>query len=59
MVLEKTLESPLDSKDLHPYRTTEKIIAFIVQTFVGKVMSLLFNEQDNKGILRASIYPQI
>ena len=27
----------------HPYMTTGKIIAFIRQTFVGKVMSLLFN----------------
>ena len=27
----------------HPYMTTEKNIAFTRQTFVGKVMSLLFN----------------
>ena len=27
----------------HPYMTTGKIIALIKQTFVGKVMSLLFN----------------
>ena len=27
----------------HPYTTTEKNIAFTVQIFVGKVMSLLFN----------------
>ena len=27
----------------HPYMTTRKIIAFNRQTFVGKVMSLLFN----------------
>ena len=27
----------------HPYMTTEKIIALIRWTFVGKVMSLLFN----------------
>ena len=27
----------------HPYMTTGKIIAVIRQTFVGKVMSLLFN----------------
>ena len=27
----------------HPYTTTGKIIALIIQTFVGKVMSLLFN----------------
>ena len=28
---------------LHPYTTTGKIIALTIQTFVGKVMSLLFN----------------
>ena len=27
----------------HPYITTEKIIAWTRQTFVGKIMSLLFN----------------
>ena len=27
----------------HPYMTTGKIIALAIQTFVGKVMSLLFN----------------
>ena len=27
----------------HPYTTTAKTIAFIIWTFVGKVMSLLFN----------------
>ena len=27
----------------HPYMTTEKVIALIRQSFVGKVMSLLFN----------------
>ena len=27
----------------HPYMTTERTIAFTIQTFVGKVMSLLFN----------------
>ena len=27
----------------HPYMTTGKTIAFTMQTFVGKVMSLLFN----------------
>ena len=27
----------------HPYMTTEKNIAFTRQTFVGKLMSLLFN----------------
>ena len=29
---------------LHPYMTTGKIIALIRWTFVGKVMSLLFNK---------------
>ena len=28
---------------VHPYMTTGKNVAFIVQTFVGKIMSLLFN----------------
>ena len=28
---------------LHPYMTSGKTIALIIQTFVGKVMSLLFN----------------
>ena len=27
----------------HPYMTTEKTIAWTIQTFVGKVMTLLFN----------------
>ena len=27
----------------HPYMTTGKTIALTIQTFVGKVMSLLFN----------------
>ena len=27
----------------HPYMTTGKIIALTTQTFIGKVMSLLFN----------------
>ena len=27
----------------HPYVTTGKIIALTIQTFIGKVMSLLFN----------------
>ena len=30
----------------HPYMTTEKTIALTRQTFVGKVMSLLFNMQS-------------
>ena len=64
LVLEKTLESPLDSKEiqhqsskasvlqclsfyivqlLNAYMTTGKTIALTRQTFVGKLMSLLFN----------------
>ena len=27
----------------HPYMTTEKIIALTIWTFIGKVMSLLYN----------------
>ena len=27
----------------HPYMTTGKTIALTIQTFVGKIMSLLFN----------------
>ena len=32
-----------DSPTSHPYMTTGKTIALTIQTFVGKVMSLLFN----------------
>ena len=28
----------------HPYMTTGKTIALTIQTFIGKVMSLLFNK---------------
>ena len=35
--------SLLHSSTLHPYRTTGKTIALTRQTFVAKVMSLLFN----------------
>ena len=28
---------------LHPYMTTEKTVALTIQTFVGKVIALLFN----------------
>ena len=34
----------------HPYMTTEKTIALTLQTFVGKVTSLLFNTQSSFGI---------
>ena len=30
-------------KEAHPYMTIGKIIALTIQTFVGKVKSLLFN----------------
>ena len=50
MVLEKTLESRLDRHSAffivqlsHPYMTIGKTIALTRWTFVGKVMSLLFN----------------
>ena len=35
---------------LHPYMTTGKTIALTRQTFVGKVMSLLFNMLSRKGV---------
>ena len=34
----------------HPYMTTGKIIALTRQTFVGKVMSLLFNMPSRKMV---------
>ena len=34
---------------LHPYMTTGKIIALTIQTFVGKVMSLLFNIPSSRS----------
>ena len=34
----------------HPYMTTGKTIAFTIQTFVGKVMSLVFNMLSKYGI---------
>ena len=30
----------------HPYMTTGKTIGLIIQTFIGKVMSLLFNTES-------------
>ena len=40
----KLYEGPFFTVQLsHPYMTTGKTIAFTRQTFVGKVMSLLFN----------------
>ena len=32
----------------HPYKTTGKTIALTIQTFVGKMMSLLFNMDIEK-----------
>ena len=39
------------------YTTTEKTIALTIQTFVGKVMSLLFNTVF-RIVIRASLVPQ-
>ena len=36
---------------LTPYMTTGKTTALIIQTFFGKVMSLLFNTEDRWGII--------
>ena len=41
----------------HPYMTTRKIIALTRQTFVGKVMSLLFNMLSR--LVRASLIAQL
>ena len=41
----------------HPYMTTGKTIALTIQTFVGKVMSLLFNTVF-RIVIRASLVPQ-
>ena len=38
----------------HPYMTTEKTIALTRQTFVGKVMSLLFNNAIEVGHIFSS-----
>ena len=35
----------------HPYKTTGKTIALTIQTFVGKVMSLLFNSLYSLDVL--------
>ena len=43
MVLEKTLESPLDCKEIQPVHSEGKTIAFTICTFVSKVMSLFSN----------------
>ena len=41
----------------HPYRTTEKTIALTRQTFVGKVISLLFNMLSRLVIQRRQWQP--
>ena len=40
----------------HPYMTTRKTTALTIWTFVGKVMSLLFNTLSK--FVRASLMPQ-
>ena len=46
----------------YPYMTTEKIIAMTIWTFVGKVMSLLFNMlsylNTNKAKQRTPAYQE-
>ena len=41
---------------LHPYMTTGKTIALTKQTFVGKVMSLLFNMLSQGGLVCCSLW---
>ena len=41
----------------HPYRTTEKTIALTRQTFVGKVISLLFNMLSRLVITKKAMAP--
>jgi len=41
---------------LHPYMTTGKTIAFTRQTFVGKVMSLLFNMLSRLVVFFTTLY---
>ena len=41
---------------LHPYMTTGKTIPLTRRTFVGKVMSLLFNMLSNGGAWWAAVY---
>ena len=38
-----SIQPPLWTKLSHPYMTTGKTIALTIKTFIGKVMSLLFN----------------
>ena len=40
---EASIQLSLESQFSHPYMTTGKTMALTRQTFVGKVMSLLFN----------------
>ena len=43
----------------HSYKTTGKTIALIIWTFVGKVMSLLFNMLSRLVIVRESFLRQV
>ena len=43
----------------YPYMTTRKTIALIIWTFVGKVMSLLFNMLSRLVIVRESFLRQV
>ena len=43
----------------HSYMTTGKIIGLTIQTFVGKVMSLLFNTLSMFGGLLAKLSPTL
>ena len=51
------LQRSVSFKLSHPYMTTRKIIALTRQTFVGKVMSLLFNMLSR--LVRASLIAQL
>ena len=51
------LQRSVSFKHSHPYMTTRKIIALTRQTFVGKVMSLLFNMLSR--LVRASLIAQL
>ena len=42
----------------HPYMTTGKTIALTIQTFVGKVLSLLFTGVDSHFLLQGIFLTQ-
>ena len=51
MILEGILKKSFFMVQLsHPYKTTGKTTALTIQTFFGKVMSLLFNMLSRFGI---------